>query len=128
ETALVQYTSGSTGMPRGVVITAGNLAANVDAMGKALRLTHEDRVVSWLPLYHDMGLIGGLLAPLAHGAVCWLLSPLEFMLRPASWMQAVSDARATLTVAPNFAYGLLARKRSEEHTSELQSRFDLVCR
>jgi len=114
ETALVQYTSGSTGMPRGVVITAGNLAANVDAMGKALRLTHEDRVVSWLPLYHDMGLIGGLLAPLAHGAVCWLLSPLEFMLRPASWMQAVSDARATLTVAPNFAYGLLARKVSDE--------------
>src|SRR5437016_8327502 len=121
ETALVQYTSGSTGMPRGVVITAGNLAANVDAMGKALRLTHEDRVVSWLPLYHDMGLIGGLLAPLAHGAVCWLLSPLEFMLRPASWMQAVSDARATLTVAPNFAYGLLARKVSDE---DLQG-FDL---
>jgi acyl-CoA synthetase (AMP-forming)/AMP-acid ligase II len=114
EPALIQYTSGSTGTPRGVVITAANLAANVDAMGTALRLTHEDRVVSWLPLYHDMGLIGGLLAPLAHGAVCWLLSPLEFMLRPASWMQAVSDARATLTVAPNFAYGLLARKVSDE--------------
>jgi len=114
EPALIQYTSGSTGTPRGVVITAANLAANVDAMGKALHLGDDDRVVSWLPLYHDMGLIGGLLAPVAYGAACWLLSPLEFMLRPASWMQAVSEARATLTVAPNFAYGLVARKVSDE--------------
>ncbi|TMB26374.1 MAG: fatty acyl-AMP ligase, partial [Deltaproteobacteria bacterium] len=114
EPNLIQYTSGSTGTPRGVVITADNLMANVEAMGKALRLDADDRVVSWLPLYHDMGLIGGLLAPVAHGATCWILSPLEFMLRPASWMQAVSDARATLTVAPNFAYGLVARKVADE--------------
>jgi acyl-CoA synthetase (AMP-forming)/AMP-acid ligase II len=114
EPAVIQYTSGSTGTPRGVVITAANLAANVDAMAKALKLGDGDRVVSWLPLYHDMGLIGGLLAPIAHGAACWLLSPLEFMLRPASWMQAVSDARATLTVAPNFAYGLVARKVTDD--------------
>src|SRR5207302_1305788 len=60
------------------------------------------------------GLIGGLLAPVVHGATCWILSPLEFMLRPASWMQAVSDTRATLTVAPNFAYGLVARKVVDE--------------
>src|SRR2546426_11507335 len=110
EPALIQSTSGSTGTPRGVVITATNLATNVDAMGKALHLDGSDRVVSWLPLYHDMGLIGGLLAPVAHGAASWLLSPLEFMLRPASWMQAVSEARGTMTVAPNFAYGLVARK------------------
>jgi len=114
EPALIQYTSGSTGTPRGVVITATNLATNVDAMGKALHLDGSDRVVSWLPLYHDMGLIGGLLAPVAHGAASWLLSPLEFMLRPASWMQAVSEARATLTVAPNFAYGLVARKVADD--------------
>src|SRR5207237_7442389 len=114
EPNLIQYTSGSTGTPRGVVITADNLMANVEAMGKALRLDADDRVVAWLPLYHDMGLIGGLLAPVAHGATCWILSPLEFMLRPASWMQAVSDARATLTVAPNFAYGLVARKVADE--------------
>ena len=114
ETALIQYTSGSTGTPRGVVVTASNLGANVDAMGAALQLGREDRVVSWLPLYHDMGLIGGLLAPVAHGATCWLLSPLEFMLRPASWLQAISEARATLTVAPNFAYGLVARKVSDD--------------
>ncbi|HTO97330.1 MAG TPA: AMP-binding protein, partial [Myxococcales bacterium] len=119
ETSLIQYTSGSTGTPRGVVITARNLAANVDAMGSALRLVPEDRVVSWLPLYHDMGLIGGLLAPVSHGATCWLLSPLEFMLRPASWVQALSDARATLTVAPNFAYGLVARKVAEQDLREL---------
>ena len=110
ETALIQYTSGSTGTPRGVVITAANLAANIDAMGRALKLSAQDRVVSWLPLYHDMGLIGGLLAPVTHGAISWLLSPLEFLLRPAAWMQAVSEAKATLTVAPNFAYGLVARK------------------
>ena len=114
EPNLIQYTSGSTGTPRGVVITADNLAANVDAMGRALQLSAKDRVVSWLPMYHDMGLIGGLLAPIAYGATCWILSPLEFMLRPASWMQAVSDTRATLTVAPNFAYGLVARKVSDE--------------
>src|SRR5947208_3317750 len=114
EPNLIQYTSGSTGTPRGVVITADNLAANVDAMGKALQLNADDRVVSWLPMYHDMGLIGGLLAPVVHGATCWILSPLEFMLRPASWMQAVSDTRATLTVAPNFAYGLVARKVVDE--------------
>src|SRR3954468_7443215 len=65
ETALIQYTSGSTGTPRGVVVTALNLGSNVDAMGAALQLGPEDRVVSWLPLYHDMGLIGGLLAPVA---------------------------------------------------------------
>jgi acyl-CoA synthetase (AMP-forming)/AMP-acid ligase II len=114
EPALIQYTSGSTGTPRGVVITAANLVANVDAMARALRLTAEDRVVSWLPLYHDMGLIGGLLALVAHGATSWLLSPLEFMLRPSSWIQAISEARATLTVAPNFAYGLVARKVADE--------------
>jgi acyl-CoA synthetase (AMP-forming)/AMP-acid ligase II len=110
ETAFIQYTSGSTGTPRGVVITARNLATNVDAMAEALLLTPADRVVSWLPLYHDMGLIGGLLAPAAHGASCWLMSPLEFMLRPARWLHALSKARATLTVAPNFAYGMIARK------------------
>src|SRR5207237_1044336 len=114
EPNLIQYTSGSTGTPRGVVITADNLAANVDAMGKALQLNADDRVVSWLPMYHDIGLIGGLLAPVVHGATCWILSPLEFMLRPASWMQAISDTRATLTVAPNFAYGLVARKVVDE--------------
>jgi fatty-acyl-CoA synthase len=114
EPALIQYTSGSTGTPRGVVITAANLAANVDAMAKALSLSADDRVVSWLPLYHDMGLIGGLLALVARGATSWLLSPLEFMLRPASWMQAISEARATLTVAPNFAYGLVAKKIADD--------------
>jgi len=119
ETAFIQYTSGSTGTPRGVVVTAGNLAANVAAMGRALKLTPDDRVVSWLPLYHDMGLIGGLLAPAAHGAACWLLSPLEFLLRPASWLQALSVARATLTVAPNFAYGLVARKVTDADLSGL---------
>src|SRR5438874_7330108 len=110
ETALIQYTSGSTGTPRGVVITAENLAANAEAMGKSLQLSRNDRVVSWLPLYHDMGLVGGLLAPAAHESTVYMMSPLEFMLRPVSWLKAITHARATLTVAPNFAYGLVARK------------------
>ena len=114
ETALIQYTSGSTGTPRGVVITAANLVANATAMGRALQLTHADRFVSWLPLYHDMGLIGGLLTPLAHGGTCWLLSPLEFMLRPSSWLRAISQVRATFTVAPNFAYRLVGKIPDED--------------
>src|SRR2546425_9632421 len=110
EPNLIQYTSGSTGTPRGVVITADNLVANVEAMGRALQLDADDRVVSWLPLYHDMGLIGGRLPPVAHGATCWIPSPLEFMLGPAGWVQAVSDARATIAGAPDVVYLPVAPK------------------
>src|SRR5205085_2649031 len=109
DAALVQYTSGSTGAPKGVVVTHANLAANIHALCTELRLVPEDRLVSWLPLYHDMGLVGGLLAPACAAVQNHLLPTLHFLTRPAAWLHALTHVRATLTVAPNFAYSLVAR-------------------
>jgi acyl-CoA synthetase (AMP-forming)/AMP-acid ligase II len=108
--ALIQYTSGSTGKPRGVVVTHQNLAENLCASIEAVRLTKDDVTISWLPLYHDMGLIGGLLLALYCGFPTYLMQPLTFMTRPSAWLRAMSAHRATLSVAPNFAYSLCARK------------------
>jgi acyl-CoA synthetase (AMP-forming)/AMP-acid ligase II len=108
--AVIQYTSGSTGRPRGVVITHGNLAANARAIGISSGATLEDRVVSWLPLHHDMGLVGALLFPLFWNIPTHIMSPLAFLRRPVSWLRAVHALRGTMTVAPTFAYALCARK------------------
>jgi fatty-acyl-CoA synthase len=109
--ALRQFTSGSTGVPKAVEITHGNLAANVSAMVTASRHEHvHDRMLSWLPLFHDMGLIGFLTLPMTCGRCRLILSPPEdFMARPTSWMANLSKYRATATAAPNFAYALAAR-------------------
>ena len=108
--ALLQYTSGSTGHPKGVRLTHSNLLANVRAIGEALAIRSDDVGVSWLPLYHDMGLIGAWLMPLYFGLPVIVLSPLSFLARPGRWLQAVHNHRATLTAAPNFAYELALRK------------------
>src|SRR3984957_4395944 len=108
--ALLQYTSGSTGNPKGVMLTHANLLANVRAIGEALGLRNDDVGVSWLPLYHDMGLIGAWLMPLYFGIPVVVLSPLSFLTRPARWLQALHRHRATITAAPNFAYELAVRK------------------
>ncbi len=103
-TALIQYTSGSTGDPKGVVLSHGNLLANIRAIGAALKASSADRLVSWLPLYHDMGLIGCWLGGLYYGAPVLVMSPLSFLADPARWLWAIHDHNATISAAPNFAY------------------------
>ena len=110
----LQYTSGSTGNPKGVVLTHANLLANVRAMGKAARATQEDVFVSWLPLYHDMGLIGGCFATMYLGFPVVLMSPLAFLSRPASWLRAIHRHGGTISGGPNFSYELCLRRISEE--------------
>ncbi len=102
--ALVQYTSGSTGSPRGAAITQGNLLANLEASVAALQLTSDDRCVSWLPLYHDMGLIGGVLTAIFRGGSSILIAPEAFVLRPTVWLETFTSHAGTYSPAPNFGY------------------------
>ncbi|WP_131775112.1 thioester reductase domain-containing protein [Legionella anisa] len=117
--AFLQYTSGSTGKPKGVMISHGNLLHNLFVIGKANSLTEEDISVSWLPHYHDMGLIGGILQPVFSTISVKLMSPLTFLQRPAIWLETMSHYRATATVAPNFAYDLCTSRVTEEEKSRL---------
>jgi len=103
-TALIQYTSGSTGDPKGVVLCHENLLANIRAIGRAINASSADMLVSWLPLYHDMGLIGAWLGSLYFGAPFCVMSPLSFLARPQSWLWAMHRFRATISAAPNFAF------------------------
>ena len=109
-TGLLQYTSGSTSAPKGVVLAHANLLANVRAIGAAVEARPDDVTVSWLPLYHDMGLIGAWLGSLYHGLPLVLMSPLAFIGRPLRWLEAIHRHRGTLTAAPNFAYDLCVRR------------------
>jgi fatty-acyl-CoA synthase len=112
--ALLQYTSGSTGDPKGVVLTHANLLANMRAVAEAVQMGPADVGISWLPLYHDMGLIGAWLTLLLHGVPLVALSPLAFLTRPERWLQAFSEHKGTITAAPNFAYELCVRKVSDK--------------
>ncbi|MGH9743647.1 MAG: AMP-binding protein, partial [Candidatus Acidiferrum sp.] len=112
--ALLQYTSGSTGDPKGVVLTHGNLLANIRAIGEALEIGPADVGVSWLPLYHDMGLIGAWLTLLHFGVPLAVMSPLAFLTRPERWLKAFQKYGGTLSAAPNFAYELCVRKISDK--------------
>jgi 1-acyl-sn-glycerol-3-phosphate acyltransferase len=109
EIAFLQYTSGSTGSPKGVTLDHGNLLANIRAWGQAVALKPDDVVVSWLPLYHDMGLIGAWLGSLYHACPLVLMSPLDFLARPERWLWAIHEHRGTVTAAPNFAFELCLR-------------------
>jgi 1-acyl-sn-glycerol-3-phosphate acyltransferase len=108
--ALLQYTSGSTGTPKGVILTHDNLLANIRAMGEAVRATSEDVLVSWLPLYHDMGLIGAWLGSLYYAAPFVVMSPLTFLARPERWLRAITQYKGTISAGPNFAFELCVRK------------------
>jgi 1-acyl-sn-glycerol-3-phosphate acyltransferase len=113
-TALVQYTSGSTGDPKGVVLSHANMLANIRAMGEAMEAGPADVFVSWLPLYHDMGLIGAWLGSLYYAAPLVVMSPITFLVRPEQWLWAIHRHRATLSASPNFGFGLCLHKIEEQ--------------
>jgi acyl carrier protein len=112
--ALLQYTSGSTGSPKGVILTHNNLLSNIRGLGRAFDVNSGDVVVSWLPLYHDMGLIGSWLGSLYYGFPLVVMSPLSFLGRPERWLWAIHRFQGTLSAGPNFAYELCVRKIPEE--------------
>jgi len=118
-TAFIQYTSGSTGDPKGVVLSHGNLLANIRSIGVALRASSADVFVSWLPLYHDLGLIGGWLGCLYFAAPFYVMSPLSFLARPESWLWAIHRYRGTLSASPNFGYELCLSKIRDEDIAGL---------
>jgi acyl-CoA synthetase (AMP-forming)/AMP-acid ligase II len=112
--AMLQYTSGSTGVPKGVMVSHDNLVQNLEAIRQQLRATADDRTVSWLPHYHDLGLVGGILQPLYTGSLSILLSHQTFIQRPIIWLQAIERYRGTITPGPNFAFEHCVRRIPEE--------------
>lgn len=126
--SFLQYTSGSTGSPKGVMISHGNLIANQRSISK-LGQSHKDIVyVSWLPLFHDMGLIGTALQPLFYGFTSYLMAPFSFVQRPIRWVKAISDLKATFSVSPNFGYDLCASRVTDEEVAQLDlSSWDTAC-
>jgi acyl-CoA synthetase (AMP-forming)/AMP-acid ligase II len=120
--AAIQLTSGSTGRPRGVVIPHDRLLGHLEAMSRALPSHEASVAVSWLPLHHDMGLIGGLLFPFYNGFVANMISPADFRARPMAWLEAMSEHRATICAAPPSAYALV--QRLARRAAEAGLRFD----
>ena len=121
--AFLQYTSGSTAVPKGVMVSHHNLMTNARAFEEGMSIAADDIFVSWLPLYHDMGLIGGLLQPLHRGVPVILMTPKFFIERPVRWLEIISRYRATVSGAPNFAFQLCADRVRD---SQLQT-LDLSC-
>jgi 1-acyl-sn-glycerol-3-phosphate acyltransferase len=112
--AFLQYTSGSTGDPKGVILTHANLLSNIRSIAAGVELQPDDVAVSWLPLYHDMGLIGAWFVPLFSGIPLVVMSPLAFLSRPERWLWAIHRHRGTISPAPNFAYELCVRKIADK--------------
>lgn len=117
--AFLQYTSGSTGTPKGVMVSHGNIVYNSRYINHCYQDTRDSVGVSWLPPYHDMGLIGGLLQPIYVGAKMILMSPMAFMQKPLRWLQAISQFQATTSGGPNFAYDLCLHKITPEQRDSL---------
>jgi acyl-CoA synthetase (AMP-forming)/AMP-acid ligase II len=108
--AFLQYTSGSTALPKGVMVSHGNLLSNSEMIFQAFAHSPEDKMVSWLPAYHDMGLIGGIIQPVYAGASVVLMSPLHFLQRPHRWLKAITKYNVTVSGAPNFGYDWCVRR------------------
>ncbi len=119
DAAFIQYTSGSTGHPKGVVLSHRNLVSNVHAIGQALHISRRDVGVSWLPLYHDMGLIGVMLFCVYWQIPMVLMSPMAFLMRPSRWLQAISRHGGTLSPAPNFAFTRCIKRVTDEEARGL---------
>jgi amino acid adenylation domain-containing protein len=117
--AFLQYTSGSTGTPKGVMISHKNLLHNADTTYQFMEHSPESKFVTWLPMYHDMGLIGGILQPLYGGFPCILMPPTSFLQRPYRWLQAISRYKGTTSGGPNFAYELCTQKITPEQKEAL---------
>ena len=117
--ALLQYTSGSTALPRGVMVSHGNLIENSAHISQAFEINADSVSVTWLPVFHDMGLTNGIVQPLYGGRGCVLMPPQSFLQRPMRWLRAISDYKATISGGPNFAYEMCARKITPEQAGAL---------
>jgi fatty-acyl-CoA synthase len=117
--AFLQFTSGSTSQPKGVCVTHANIASNVEAIATAFALTTDDVPVSWLPLFHDMGLIGFLLTPVYATVSTRFLPTQMFLRRPGIWLRTIAHHRGTISVAPNFAFALVTRRMKEDEIAKL---------
>jgi acyl-CoA synthetase (AMP-forming)/AMP-acid ligase II len=112
--ALIQYTSGSSSAPKGVIVRHGNLTHNIAAIVRSMHVGAASRAMMWLPPYHDMGLIGGILTPMFAGFPVRLMAPFDFLKRPLAWLRHISDFGATVSGGPNFAYDLCVRRLARE--------------
>lgn len=117
--AVLQYTSGSTGTPKGVMLTHANIMANLRMITQAFEPSRDALGVFWLPTYHDMGLVGGVLLPISIGRISVLMSPVTFLQKPIRWLRAISKYGATISGGPNFAYDLCVEKVTREQMAEL---------
>lgn len=117
--AFLQYTSGSTALPKGVMVSHGNLLHNMGASATAYESAEDRPMVSWLPVFHDMGLIGCVLQPMLHGCSTILMAPAAFLQRPVRWLQAISRFRGHTSGGPNFAYDLCVRRTTPEQRAQL---------
>lgn len=114
ETALIQFTSGSISEPKGVILTHENLISNIEGMQRRMKLTTESKIFCWVPQYHDMGLIGGILTSIYTGSDFYIMSPFDFVRRPLLWIKALDKFKITHSCGPNFAYEICVKRADDE--------------